>query len=144
MREGTNVLRLKRFEVIEKGRKVTVLETMIREFDTMTADLARQIAAEEERTRIKDTRHVAYSTFATAARARRTNLLASLAVLELKLDAARSEFDDATTVLRGLELIQNHAPPFYVAAQGERAIAGASPISDSSLFTTTVATSSAR
>ena len=66
MREGDTVLRLKRFESAQRALKISVLETMIRDLDNAALDLAQQIASEEERTRVKDTRHVAYSTFATA------------------------------------------------------------------------------
>src|SRR5205823_14930452 len=82
MHERTMVLRLKRFETSQKALKVAVLEKMIFDFDNTAADLVQQIAAEESRTRIKDTRHVAYSTFAAAAAVRRRNLLISAADLK--------------------------------------------------------------
>ena len=81
MHERTMVLRLKRFETSQKALKVAVLEKMIFDFDNTAADLVQQIAAEESRTRIKDTRHVAYSTFAAAAAVRRRNLLISADLL---------------------------------------------------------------
>ena len=104
------LLPLKRLEAAQKARKVAMLKTMIRDFETFAIDLAQQIATEEERTRIRDPRHVAYSTFATAAAARRRNLLASTADLTAKLDAAQHELQRAMTVLRGLELAQRHTP----------------------------------
>lgn len=110
MREANTLLRLKRFEATERARKVALLETTILEFENVAVDLAQQIAAEEERTRIRDTRHVAYSTFATAAAARRSNLLASAADLGSKLDAAKRELDEVTIVLRDLELAQALTP----------------------------------
>jgi hypothetical protein len=73
----------------------------------MAADLARQIAAEEERTGVKDAAHFAYSTFAKAAALRRTNLLTSVVDLRLKLDAARQQHEDAVTELRKLEPIES-------------------------------------
>src|SRR5436190_1246610 len=89
------LLPLKRLEAAQKARKVALLETMIRDFATFAVDLAQQIAPEEERTRIRDPRHVAYSTFATAAAARRRNLLASTADLTTKLNAAQHELQQA-------------------------------------------------
>jgi hypothetical protein len=106
----STLLPLTRLEAAQKARKVTLLETMIRDFETFAVDLAQQIATEEERTRIRDQRHVAYSTFATAAAARRRNLLASTANLRAKLDAAQHELQQATMVLRGLELAQRRTP----------------------------------
>ena len=103
MKPRDATLRLKRFEANEKARKVASLETMILDFDHMAADLTRQIAAEEERTGIKDASHFAYSTFAKAAALRRANLLTSVADLRAKLDIARQEHEDALTELRRVE-----------------------------------------
>jgi hypothetical protein len=82
----TNMLRRKQFEVSEKETKVALLRTMIRDFDSMIAQLKEQIAAEEDRTRIKDPRHPAYSMFAKAAAKRRQNLLISVAHSRSMLD----------------------------------------------------------
>ena len=103
-REGNMLLRRKRFEMTEKACKVALLETMISDFQRIAADLAQQIAAEEERTKIRDTRHFAYSTFAKAAALRRSNLLTSVTDLKTKLDAAKRELDEATEQLHDLEL----------------------------------------
>jgi hypothetical protein len=46
---------------------------MITDFDNMIAELNGQIAVEEDRTKIKDTGHPAYSTFAMAAAKRCQN-----------------------------------------------------------------------
>jgi flagellar FliJ protein len=95
MKARETALRLKRFELDEKGRKVSDLELMIREFETIAGDLDRQIQAEEERTGVKDPRHFAYSTFAKSATLRRDNLRASIAELRVKLEAAQQDFDTA-------------------------------------------------
>lgn len=95
MKARETALRLKRFELDEKARKVSDLEHMIREFENIASDLDRQIHAEEDRTGVKDTKHFAYSTFAKSATLRRDNLRASIAELRVKLDAAQQEFDGA-------------------------------------------------
>jgi hypothetical protein len=77
------------------ARKVELLETMIREFGSTAANLAREIAIEEDRTRIKDPTHVAYSTLAKALTVRRGNLLMSAADAETRLLEARHELDEA-------------------------------------------------
>ena len=107
MKPRDATLRLKRFEASEKARKVGSIETMILDFEHMAVDLSRQIAAEEERTGVRDPAHFAYSTFAKAAALRRANLLTSVADLRVKLDAARQEHDDAVTDLRKLEPIES-------------------------------------
>lgn len=103
MKPRDATLRLKRFELTEKARKVASMETMMLDFEHIATDLARQITAEEERTGIKDPAHFAYSTFAKAARLRRTNLLNSVADLKVKLDAAKHEHDEVAQELSKLE-----------------------------------------
>jgi flagellar FliJ protein len=103
MKPRDTTLRLKRFEVTEKARKVASMETMVLDLEHIASDLARQITAEEERTGIKDPAHFAYSTFAKAARLRRTNLLNSVVDLKVKLDAARLEHEEVALELSKLE-----------------------------------------
>jgi len=103
-----SVLRQKQFEVNEKETKVALLRSMIRDFDNVIGRLERQIAAEEERTRIKDPQHPAYSMFAKAAAKRRQNLLISVAHTRSMLDVAKREFDQVTAQLSDLEPIRNN------------------------------------
>ena len=49
MKSRDAVIRLKRFEVDEKRRKVADIESMIAEFNDMAVDLDRQISVEQER-----------------------------------------------------------------------------------------------
>src|SRR5689334_14036135 len=67
MKSRESVVRLKRFQVEEKRRQVAQIDSMIAEFNRMSAELDVQINAEQERTGIRDTTHFAYSTFAKAA-----------------------------------------------------------------------------
>jgi flagellar protein FliJ len=115
MKTRDAALRVKRFELTEKGRKVASMETMVADFEHMANDLMRQISAEEERTGIRDCGHFAYSTFAKAARLRRSNLLESVADLKVKLDAAKREHEEVADELRKLEPA--------AAREGERAAA---------------------
>jgi hypothetical protein len=103
MKPRDTALRSKRFEAAEKARKVASMETMVLDLEHVAADLARQIAAEEERTGIKDPAHFAYSTFAKAAGQRRANLLTSVTDLKAKLDNARREHEEAAAELKKLE-----------------------------------------
>jgi hypothetical protein len=98
-----STLRTKRFEVAEQARKVAQLETTIRDFEVLAADLSRQIANEEDRTGVRDQTHFAYSTFAKAAAQRRANLLTSVEDLREKLAAAKREYEEATLALKRLE-----------------------------------------
>jgi len=100
MRDASRLLRRKQFDVSDKERRIVLLGTMIRDFGDTIADLDEQIAAEERRTRIKDTGHPAYSTFAKAAATRRQNLLISVAHVKSMLDVAKRELGDDGTVAR--------------------------------------------
>ena len=106
MKSRDALIRLKRFDVEEKRRKVADIESMIGEFNHMAVDLDRQIAIEQERAGISDVNHYAYPTFAKAAIQRRNNLTASAADLAAKLAAARGEFDEASEELKKIELIE--------------------------------------
>ena len=106
MKPRDSALRLKRFEATERARKVASIETMIGDFEHVAADLARQIAAEEERTGIKDPAHFAYSTFAKATGLRRANLLTSVADLRVKLEAARAEHAEVIGEIGRLEPVE--------------------------------------
>ena len=88
MKSRDSAVRAKRFELAEKARKAEDLTGMVRDFEIMAADLERQIAAEEDRTGVKDASHFSYSTFAKAASLRRDKLLVSVADLKLQLEGA--------------------------------------------------------
>lgn len=106
MKSRDAIIRLKRFEVEEKRRKVAEIEAMIADFNHMAVDLDRQIAIEQERAGISDVNHYAYPTFAKAAMQRRNNLAQSAANLEAKLESARADLDEALEELRKIELME--------------------------------------
>jgi len=111
MPDASQLLRRKQFEANEKERRVVLLSTMISDFDNMIVELGRHIVAEEDRTRIKDTGHPAYSTFATAAAKRRQNLLSTVAHTRSMLDVARRELHELRLQLRDLENNQSRLTP---------------------------------
>jgi flagellar protein FliJ len=99
-------LRLKRFQVDEKRRRVTQIEVMIAEFLRMAGDLDREIANEEQKAGISDVTHFAYPTYARAARTRRENLARSAGELKDQLADAKEKLEDALAELtkaQGLE-----------------------------------------
>ena len=95
MKSRDSLLRLKRFHVDEKRRRVAQIEAMIAEFLRMAGDLDREIAAEEHKSGIADLTHFAYPTYARAARARRENLARSADELKEQLGDAKAQLDDA-------------------------------------------------
>ena len=106
MKSRDSLLRLKRFHVDEKRRRVAQIEAMIAEFLRMAGDLDREIAAEEQKANITDLAHFAYPTYARAARTRRENLVHSAEELKEQLGEAKGRLEDALAELakvQGLE-----------------------------------------
>ena len=93
-------IRMKRFQIEERRRQIGQIETMIEEFGRMASELDLEIAAEHRRTGIDDERHFAYSTFARAARQRRTNLQTSISDLTQQLETAKAALDLAMAELQ--------------------------------------------
>ena len=105
MKSRDALMRLKRFQVDEKRRRLSQIETMIAEFKRMAGELDREIAAEESRAGITDRAHFAYPTYARAALQRRDNLLQSAQDLESQRDDARGELEEAFEDLKKFEIL---------------------------------------
>ena len=105
MKSRDTLIRLKKFQVDEKRRKVMQIEGMIAEFDRMAADLDREILAEQERAGIHDPGHFAYPTYAKAAMQRRENLKRSADELKTQLDDAQAALQEAFEELKKVELL---------------------------------------
>jgi flagellar FliJ protein len=97
--------RLKRFQVDEKRRGVTQIESMIAELERIAADLDQEIKVEQDRSGIHDPAHFAYPTYAKAAMQRRENLRRSAADLKLQLDGAKAVLAEAFEEMKKVELL---------------------------------------
>jgi flagellar protein FliJ len=105
MKSRETLIRLKKFQVDEKHRRVAQIETMISEFERIAGDLDREIKAEQDRAGIHDPAHFAYPTYAKAAMQRRENLKRSAAELRIQLEEAKGELDDAFEEMKKIELL---------------------------------------
>jgi len=105
MKSRDTLIRLKRFQVDEKRRQVSQIETMIAEFTRMAADLDREIQAEQTRAGIHDVTHFAYPTYARAAGQRRDNLIRSADDMHGQLTDAQNELAEAFEELKKVELL---------------------------------------
>jgi flagellar protein FliJ len=105
MKSRETLIRLKKFQVDEKRRKVAQIEGMIAEFDRMASDLDREILAEQERSGIHDPAHFAYPTYAKAAMTRRDNLKRSANELKGQLDEAKAALAEAFEEMKKVELL---------------------------------------
>lgn len=95
MKSRESLVRLKQFQVNEKRRQLTQIETMMAEFQRMVAELEHQILSEEKKSGITDPNHFAYPTFAKAARQRADNLQGSIRELKIQQDAAEIALEEA-------------------------------------------------
>ena len=105
MKSRNTLIRLKKFQLDEKRRKVAQIEAMIADFQRMASDLEREIVSEQERAGIHDPTHFAYPTYAKAAIARRENLKRSADELRIQLDDAKSALGEAFDELKKVELL---------------------------------------
>ncbi len=105
MKSRETLIRLKKFQVDERRRRVAQIEGMIAEFDRMAADLDREILAEQDRAGIHDPAHFAYPTYAKAAMGRRDNLKRSAEDLKGQLEEARTALAEAFEELKKIELL---------------------------------------
>jgi flagellar protein FliJ len=105
MKSRETVIRLKRFQVDEKRRRVAQIELMIAEFERIAGDLEREIKVEQDRAGIHDPAHFAYPTYAKAAMQRRENLKRSAADLKLQLEEAKAALDEAFDEMKKVELL---------------------------------------
>src|SRR5215510_16198474 len=105
MKSRDTLIRLKRFQVDERRRKVAQIEGMIAEFERMAGDLEREIKIEQERSGIHDPAHFAYPTYAKAAIQRRDNLKRSARDLKIQLEDAKAALSEAFEEMKKIELL---------------------------------------
>jgi flagellar export protein FliJ len=105
MKSRETLIRLKKFHVDEKRRKVMQIESMIAEFERMAGDLEREIKIEQDRAGIHDPAHFAYPTYAKAAISRRENLKRSADELKGQLNDAKEALAEAFDELKKVELL---------------------------------------
>jgi len=105
MKSRETLIRLKKFQVDEKRRRVAQIEGMIADFQRMTNDLEREIQTEQERAGISDPAHFAYPTYAKAAIQRRENLQRSADELKVQLEDAKNHLAEAFEELKKVELL---------------------------------------
>jgi flagellar FliJ protein len=111
MKSRETLIRLKKFQVDEKRRKVAQIEAMIAEFNRIVGDLEREIKLEQDRAGIHDPAHFAYPTYAKAAISRRENLKHSADELKVQLDEAQAMLGEAFEELKKVEMLdeRDHA-----------------------------------
>ena len=105
MKSRETLIRLKKFQVDEKRRRVAQIEGMIADFQRMSVDLEREIQNEQDRAGINDPSHFAYPTYAKAAMGRRDNLKRSADELKVQLEDARMALAEAFEELKKVELL---------------------------------------
>lgn len=120
MKSRETLLRLKRFQVDEKRRRVAQIEMMINDFERMSNELDREIKSEEARSGISDMAHFAYPTYARAARSRRDNLVQSADNLRIQLDEAKAQLAEAFEDMKKVEILEDREKAVDAAIQNQR------------------------
>jgi flagellar protein FliJ len=105
MKSRETLIRLRKFQVDERRRRVAQIEAMISEFERISCDLDRDIRTEQDRTGIHDPSHFAYPTYAKAAMQRRENLRRSVDDLKVQLDDAKATLGEAFEEMKKAELL---------------------------------------
>jgi flagellar FliJ protein len=133
MKSRETLIRLKRFQVDEKRRRVAQIEMMMADFERMAGDLEREIAAEEKKTGISDPNHFAYPTYARAAAQRRDNLRRSAQELNGQLDDAKATLGEAFEELKKVEMLEDRDRSAERALENARAPAMVADLSSDRL-----------
>ena len=120
MKSRDTLIRLRRFQVDEKRRRVTQIEMMMADFQRMAVELDREVAVEESRAGITDVGHFAYPTYARAAATRRDNMRQSAQALEGQLDEAKAELGEAFEELKKVEILNDRERSAERAADAAR------------------------
>jgi len=105
MKSRETLIRLNKFRVEERRRRIAQIETMITEFERIAGDLDREIKVEQDRVGIHDPAHFAYPTYAKAAMQRRENLKRSAGELKIQLADAKSALEEAFVDMKKIELL---------------------------------------
>src|ERR1700737_1005187 len=105
MKARETLIRLKKFQVDERRRKVAQIEGMIAEFERMAGDLEREIKSEQDRAGIHDPGHFAYPTYAKAPMQRGENLQRSPAELKVQFESATGALAEAYGEMKKIELL---------------------------------------
>ncbi len=120
MKSRDTLIRLRRFQVDEKRRRVAQIEMMIADFTRLANDLDREIASEEGRAGINDPAHFAYPTYAKAATTRRDNMRRSASDLDVQLNEAKAALGEAFEEMKKVEILDDRERSAERAAENAR------------------------
>lgn len=105
MRSRESLLRLNRFRVEDARRQVADMDLMIQDLMRKHDDLDAHVKFEENRTGVTDPNNVNYSMAAKSVRARRDNILKTVAELRDQQEAGVERLKEAEADLRKIELL---------------------------------------
>jgi flagellar protein FliJ len=116
MRSRDSLLRLNRFKVEDCRRQVSDMDMMISDLMRKHDDLDAHVKFEEQRTGVSDPANVNYSMAAKSVRARRDNILSTVAELRDQHEAVIERLKDAEADLRKVEMLVEKESPAKVVA----------------------------
>src|SRR6476620_3948299 len=105
MKSRETLIRLKKFQVDERRRKVAQIAAMIAELERISGDLDLDIKTAQDQTGIHDPNLFAYPTYAKAAMERRENLERSVDDLKVQLEDAKAALGEAIEEMKKAEML---------------------------------------
>lgn len=108
MRNRESLIRLHKFHVDEKRRKLAELDLMLQEFRARERELEAQVIEEQKKAGISDVAHYAYPMFAKSVIRRRQNILASIEDIDRQIEAAKEELSAAFRELKKYETLEEN------------------------------------
>ncbi len=105
MSNRLSLLKLKKFDVEEKRKRLRQIDDLIAELEANILELKGQIEEEHRKTGIDDETHFAYSTFAKSARLRCEKMRTSITTLSSHRVAAEEHLNGAIEEWRKVETL---------------------------------------
>ena len=109
MKSRETLIRLKKFQVEERRRRVAQIEGMISEFERISGDLERDIKIEQDRSGIHDPGHFAYPTYAKAALGEAFEEMRKVELLGERDQMRERAEDDGQAELDAVGMMRNSA-----------------------------------
>ncbi|WP_417317149.1 flagellar FliJ family protein [Emcibacter sp.] len=114
------MIRLHKWQLDEKRRQLTELETMRDDLLARKEDLAKQLVAEQEKVASSQVVNISYASFATAVAQRQENLMGSLAEIEASIEEMKDQVSESFKELKKYEVVEQRERERQMAKENRR------------------------
>lgn len=105
----SGVVRLHKWQVDEKRRQITELETMRSEIVKQLEKLINDLAAEQNHVATTNVVDINYANYASSVKSRRENLEASITEIDVSIENMKDELSEAFKELKKYEIVHERA-----------------------------------